>query len=257
MIYFILPSVALGASLLTFFSGFGLGTILSPVFALFFPIEMAIVMTAIVHFLNGLFKLSLVGREAKMSVLLRFGLPAILASLIGAWMLNQLALIPALTSYHLGNRECFITPIKLISALLMMGFTLIEVIPRFKNLEFHPRFLSLGGVLSGFFGGLSGHQGALRSAFLARVGLTKEQFVGTGTAIGVLIDLARISVYSKQLSSQGINSNSPLIALTTLAAFAGAFLGHKLLKKMTMRRVQSVVSICLFVLAIALGSGLI
>ncbi len=255
--YFLLPMVALGASLLTFFSGFGLGTILSPVFALFFSIELAIVMTAIVHLLNGLFKLWLVGREAKLAVVLRFGLPAMVAALAGAWLLSQLAEIPPIASYHMGSREFFVTPIKLISALLMIGFTLIEIIPLLKNLEFHPRFLSLGGILSGFFGGLSGHQGALRSAFLARAGLTKEQFVGTGTAIGAMIDLARISVYAKHLSSQGITSNLSLIVITTLAAFLGAFLGNKLLKKMTMRGVQSVVSASLLILALALGSGLI
>ena len=33
---------------------------------------------------------------------------------------------------------------------------------------------------SGFFGGLSGMQGALRSAFLARAGLSKEAFVASG-----------------------------------------------------------------------------
>jgi hypothetical protein len=62
--YLVVCSVALLASGLTFFSGFGLGTLLLPAFALFFPVEQAVALTAVVHFLNGLFKLGLVGRHA-------------------------------------------------------------------------------------------------------------------------------------------------------------------------------------------------
>lgn len=57
MSYLIICSVAFVASGLTFFSGFGLGTLLLPAFALFFTVEKAIALTAVVHFLNGLFKL--------------------------------------------------------------------------------------------------------------------------------------------------------------------------------------------------------
>ena len=64
------------ASTLTFFSGFGLGTLLTPVFALFFPIQTAIAATAIVHLASNLFKVGLVGRDADWTVVARFGLPA-------------------------------------------------------------------------------------------------------------------------------------------------------------------------------------
>jgi uncharacterized membrane protein YfcA len=59
--YLLVFAMAFLASGLTFFSGFGLGTLLLPAFALFFPIEQAVALTAVVHFLNGLFKLGLVG----------------------------------------------------------------------------------------------------------------------------------------------------------------------------------------------------
>ncbi|MEQ3690641.1 MAG: sulfite exporter TauE/SafE family protein, partial [Flavobacterium sp.] len=64
MDYFIICIVSLLGSGLTLFSGFGLGTILLPVFALFFPVEIAITLTAIVHFLNNIFKLVLLGKYA-------------------------------------------------------------------------------------------------------------------------------------------------------------------------------------------------
>lgn len=257
MSFIIIPLVAAGASLLTFFSGFGLGTLLTPVFAVFFPIEHAIALTAIVHFLNNLFKLFLVGRFARPSILLRFGVPAVLASIIGAWTLGQVSGLGAIYSYVLLGQEFAILPVKLVLAVLIAAFTLFELVPRLHNLEVDKRYLALGGVLSGFFGGLSGHQGALRSAFLARSGLTKEQFVGTGTVIASIIDVARISVYAGQFSANKVLDNLPILGLTTLFAFAGAFVGKKLLKKITMLSVQKLVSLSLLLLAIALGAGLI
>ena len=80
MEYLIVCLAALFASGLTLFSGFGLGTILTPVFALFFPVTTAVAMTAIVHLANNLFKIGLVGRDADWPVVLRFGLPAALAA---------------------------------------------------------------------------------------------------------------------------------------------------------------------------------
>lgn len=50
--YIVLSATALATSALTLFSGFGLGTILTPVFAIFFPIEVAIASTAVVHLSN-------------------------------------------------------------------------------------------------------------------------------------------------------------------------------------------------------------
>jgi uncharacterized membrane protein YfcA len=86
-------------SLLTFFSGFGLGTLLMPVFALFFPVDLAIALTGVVHFFNNVFKAALVGRYANRRVLLRFGLPAVIASFAGAWLLVKLGELPYIHSY--------------------------------------------------------------------------------------------------------------------------------------------------------------
>ncbi len=54
---FAVCAAALVASLLTFYSGFSLGTILTPIMAIYFLIETAVAMTALVHFANNLFKL--------------------------------------------------------------------------------------------------------------------------------------------------------------------------------------------------------
>ena len=73
MDYFVIGIAALLASGLTLFSGFGLGTLLMPVFALFFPIDLAIALTAIVHLLNNLFKLILLGKFADLKTSFVFG----------------------------------------------------------------------------------------------------------------------------------------------------------------------------------------
>jgi uncharacterized membrane protein YfcA len=257
MNYLLLSLVAAGASLLSFYSGFGLGTLLTPVFAIFFPIDVAIALTAIVHFLNGLFKLSLIGKFTHLPTFLRFGLPAIVSAAVGAWILSQVSDWPPLFSYEIGQKTFIVMPIKLLMAFLIASFTLFELIPRLKNMQIDSKYLSLGGVLSGFFGGLSGHQGALRSAFLTRLNLSKEQFIATGTAIGSIIDVTRLGLYLKHFSLDHISPNFLLLTVTTLSAFSGAFLGNKLLTKMTMKSIQLVVSVCLFLLAIALGLGFI
>lgn len=257
MDYFVISLTALGASMLTFFSGFGLGTLLTPVFAIFFPIELALAMTAIVHFLNGLFKLALVGRHAVPTILLKFGLPAIVFAIIGAWLLVRVSDLPAVFSYAIAGRTFYVLPVKLVIALLMIVFASFEIVPRLRDLEFDGRYLPLGGVVSGFFGGLSGHQGALRSAFLARAGLTKKQFIGTGVAIATLIDIGRVTVYAGHFAKEGLRTNALLIATATFMAFLGAYIGNKLLKKITMNAIQGVVAMTLFLLAIALGAGFI
>ncbi|WP_262709590.1 sulfite exporter TauE/SafE family protein [Pontimicrobium aquaticum] len=136
MEYVIICLVAFLTAILTFFSGFGLGTILMPVFALFFPIELAIALTGVVHFFNNVFKLILVGNKANKSVLLRFGIPAIIAAFIGAWVLLNITDLQSIYSYNIGERLFEITPVKLIIAILLIIFSVIELLPFFDKLQF-------------------------------------------------------------------------------------------------------------------------
>ncbi len=257
MDYLVICTVAVLASALTFFSGFGLGTLLLPAFALFFPIEQAIALTAVVHFLNGLFKLALVGRHADRGVVLRFGLPAIAASFLGAWVLVWLAGVAPVFSYSAFGRLISVTPVKLVIGLLLLLFASLELLPRFRTLSFGAQYMPLGGVLSGFFGGLSGMQGALRSAFLSRAGLTKEAFIGTGVLVACLIDFARLGIYSSPLAKEGPHLNYSLLAAAVLSAFVGATLGNNYLKKLTMPGIQHIVAIMLFVVALGLITGVL
>lgn len=257
MEYILIGFCAAFASMLTFFSGFGLGTILTPVFVLFFPIDVAIALTGVVHLLNNVFKIILVGKYINVRVMLRFGIPAVLGAFVGAKALLYFSGTSPLFSYKLFGYTLTVTPVNLVIAILMILFALFEVIPRLKKIQFGENRLAIGGLVSGFFGGLSGHQGALRSAFLIKIGLTKEAFIATGISIACFVDITRLSVYYTQLANVGIKENLPLLLVAVLSAFAGALVGRQLLTKVTLGFVQAIVAIMIILLSILLGSGII
>lgn len=255
--YLIICIAALLGSGLTFFSGFGLGTILVPVFGLFFPIELAILMTAIVHFLNNLFKLALVGKGINWNVVFRFGIPSILAAFLGAYLLLSIDKLQPMASYEVGGHVFFITPINLIIAAVLAIFAVLEILPAVDRLHIGPRFMPIGGLLSGFFGGLSGHQGALRSLFLIRSGLDKQSFIATGILIACLVDVTRLLVYANAPFSKTASIDYTLLIAATLSAFAGAYAGNRMLKKMTIKTLQYLVAVMMLLFALALGVGLV
>lgn len=249
--------VAFLASLLTFFSGFGLGTLLTPVMMVFFPANIAIGLTGVVHFFNNLFKLVLVGRNLDKKVFLLFGVPAILAAFLGATVLLYLVDVEPLFSYEFFGKTLRVYPVKLIVSILLIGFAILDLIPKMNAVQFTPKWLPLGGVVSGFFGGLSGNQGALRTAFLIKAGLSKERFIGTTVVISSLVDITRLSVYASMFSKLRLQDNLSLLVVAILAAVTGAFLGNKLLKKVTLAFIQKLVAVMLICLSLALGAGLI
>lgn len=253
----VIPTAAFLAAILTFFSGFGLGTILTPVFMIFFPADLAIALTGVVHFFNNIFKLALVGKQADKEVLLRFGIPAVLAAIAGSWLLLHIAGFAPLFDYQLGDKKFEVYPVKFIVALLLIFFAVMDFLPFFNKLQFGKDKLPIGGALSGFFGGLSGNQGALRSAFLIKVGLSKEVFVATTVVIACLVDFTRLAVYSTWFVNAGLGENLNLVLFATLAGIAGAYVGNKLLKKVTLRAIQILVAVMLILVSIALGAGLV
>jgi hypothetical protein len=203
MSYLIVCVTALLASGLTLFSGFGLGTLLMPVFALFFPVEVAVAATALVHAANNIFKAVLLGWHANFRILFKFALPAAVAAMLGALLLGYLSLIEPIARYEIAGRTCMVTWVKLVISVLIAGFAVVELSPRFEMIVYGATFLGP--------------------------------------------DL-------EKLKMQG---DLGLIAVGTLSAFAGAFMGSRLLKKITMRAVQNIVGLLLLLLAAGMGSGLI
>jgi uncharacterized membrane protein YfcA len=252
----VIASASFFAALLTFFSGFGLGTLLMPVVALFFPPAIAIAITAVVHFANNILKFFLVAKNADKKVLLYFGVPAVVFAFFGAYLLGILSGIEAIYEYNLFGKSFFITPIKLTIGLLILFFILLELLPYFSKIALNKKWLPLGGVLSGFFGGLSGNQGAFRSMFLLKTGLGKEQFVATGIVLAVMVDSARMVLY-KQSFLHDANIEWEMVFIATISAFLGTFIGNKLLKKVSIEFIRMIVTLLLVVIALGLISGLL
>lgn len=165
--------------------------------------EIAVAATAVVHGANNVLKVMVVGRHADKELVIRFGLPAIASAFAGAATLSHVAHFDELFRYTIGSLTAVVTQVKLTMGRLIFAFALFELVPALRGLRFDRKHLPLGGILSGFFGGFSGHQGALRFAFLTKVGIPPQSFVGTNALIGFLVDLARIAVYGSSFFLAG------------------------------------------------------
>jgi len=257
MEYILVALTVLFGATLTFFSGFGLGTLMLPVFSLFFPLPLAIGATAIVHFSNNIFKFGMLYRHIHVQTLIRFGIPALIAALGGSLLLGLIGEIPVIHSYHLGYIECQMSVMKLVIGFLMLFFAWFDLDPRFSHWQVDKKWMPLGGILSGFFGGISGHQGAFRSAFLTKSGLSKDQFLGTSNAIALIIDISRITVYSVSLNFTQLSGIKGVLLTGIVFAFIGTYFGKTLVKKTTLNGIKQIVGLCLLVLGALFIGGLL
>jgi len=250
--FWIIPLIAFFASLLTFFSGFGLGTLLMAAMIWYYPPELAIALTGFVHFVNSALK-SALNRSINWKIVLVFGIPSLLAAVIGSVILTKLS-NNALILFDLTESE-LTRPVSLLTLIIgffMMAFSILELTLKGKSSSLP---LWLGGTISGFMGGLSGHQGALRSVFLLnRVGEVSA-FVSTAAFIGLITDISRNSIYLVSLNWDEVDI--PQLGFTVVAAAAGVLIGTRLLKKVSLGFIQATVSIGLFLLGSAIITGLI
>jgi uncharacterized membrane protein YfcA len=217
MDFLVIGIVAFTATILTFFSGFGLGTILLPAFALFFPASSAVLATGIVHLLANLFKGTLVRKFVDWPTVYQFGMPAIPAAILGALLLT-----------HTNERS-----LATLIGIVLIIFAILELQSWFQRLTFPRKLMPLGGILTGFIGGLTGQQGVLRSMFLLKSNFTPQTFVSTGIFIAILIDLVRIPTYLIGIrdSAAVTRHEVMLVAGGVICAFLGAYLGAKYLPK--------------------------
>ena len=254
---FFISILACLIAILTFFSGFGLGTLLTPILLVFFPTELAITLTGVVHLVNNIFKWFLIKKEINWSIVLKFGIPAIISALIGAYLIFFFKDLKTIYHYSMLGKPIEQNLLKIIISIILICFTLIELIPKTRDLKFETKWLPIGGLLSGFFGGISGIQGALRSAFLIKSNLSKETFISTAVVISTLVDITRVGVYFSSINIFEIPDQYYLLIFTCTGAVLGSVIGNFALKKITISFIQKVVNICLLILAISLALGLI
>jgi uncharacterized membrane protein YfcA len=114
-------------------------------------------------------------------------------------------------------------------------------------------------LLSGFFGGLTGQQGAFRSVFLLRAGLTAERFIATGVIIAVIVDLTRLATYAATFDGvfDPAEREGLMVLVGTLSAFAGAYVATRRLDKVTIGAIRYSVAGLMFIIGLALAVGVI
>lgn len=252
--------VAALASALTLFSGFGLGTILLPAFALFLPVPEAVAATGVVHLLNNLFKGTLLRKRVDWRIALRFGIPAVPAAVAGAWLLAFLGDTPRLFEWSVFGQRFGPTGAGIAIGILMIVFAALELLPWFQKLSAPPQLMPLGGLVTGFFGGLTGQQGAFRSIFLLRAGLNPEKFIATGVMVAVLVDVSRLTTYATSFAAAGLDPTGReglLMLVGSLSAFAGAYAGTRNISKLTVSSVRNAVAVVMFLIGTALVAGVL
>lgn len=257
---FSIGGTAFLVALLTLFSGFGLGTVLMPVFSLFFPVPLAVAATAVVHFANNIFKFGLMAKYTNWNVVIRFAIPAVLAAFAGAFFLRILDQIPVIGSYSLGESTFKLTVVKMVVGFLIIFFAVFELFPWAQQLVLPSGWLPIGGAISGFFGGLSGNQGALRSAFLLKTGLSKNAFVATGIASAISVDASRLIIYGIIIPTDYATESQELIIpiiVGTVCALCGSFIGKQFIQKITIRIIHTIITATMMLIGTALLIGLI
>jgi uncharacterized protein len=213
-------------------SGFGIGSILTPLLAAFLGMKLAVAVVSIPHFVGTALRFVLIREHLDKRVLLTFGITSAAGGLIGA--LLHIWLRSVVLAYVLGALLVFAG---------LMGVTGLA-----QRMRFGKAAGLLAGALSGVFGGLVGNQGGIRSAALLGYDVPKEAFVATATAIALLVDIFRMPVY---MASQHREIASAWLAI--LLACAGVVMGTLLGKPLLQRIPEGIYRTMVLIIILALG----
>jgi uncharacterized protein len=192
-------------------TGFGTATIMMPIVLLYMPLPQAFLFVSVVHWWTNVWKIILFRGALSLSLCVYFGLPAILFSVLGAYLT---IVIPSAIF------------LKLFGGVLLGYLFIVFVFPSFKIPQTNMMAI-IGGCCSGLMAGIIGMQGAVRSFFLSTFDLPKEMYIATGAVIALLIDTARITTYIA-LGTRFI----PILLWGVLFSIPLSFLGTYLGKKM-------------------------
>lgn len=213
--------------------GFGIGSLLTPLFAEAVGTALAVAVVTIPHFVATVLRCWRLRADIDRKVLVRFGLLSALGALAGALLYTTLGSV---------------TLMRVLGGLLVL--TAIAQLTRWSS-RWHPdgALVGLFGLGSGFFGGIAGNQGGLRSAALLAFPLSPRGFVATATATGVLVDLARTPVYLWHAGAELLGLWMP-IAIATAGVLAGTLAGERILLGLTLRRFGTIVGAAIGILGV-------
>lgn len=208
----LVTAVAVVAGAIAAVTGFGIGSLLTPLLALYVDTRLAVAAVSVPHVVGTAIRLWLLHGGIDRRVFWNFGLTSAAGGLTGA-LLHGWA----------SNRW-----LTMVFGVLLLFAAASEVTGLARRMRFHGSVAWVAGAVSGLLGGLVGNQGGIRSAALLGFDLSKETFVGTATAVGLLVDGARMPVY---LATQHEEMRAIWwpIALATVGVTVGTALGSRLL----------------------------
>jgi uncharacterized protein len=242
------------ASFVTFYSGFGLGTILMPVMAIFLPLPLAITLTAIIHLIHNSLTTSFFWKTIDWVNASRFGITALIASVPGAILLKKLSLYPSIKEFFILGIKSEISLLHIIIGFLLILFASLEI---YNNKIYKFNNLYVGGAISGFFGGFSGHQGAFRSLFLVTFIKDKKTFIGTNAIISCGVDVVRIIIYGLSFWNLAINIDLSLLLFAIFGALVGNIFGMIFVDKITISFIKKNIILLLYIFGSLLILGIL
>ncbi|HSY12118.1 MAG TPA: sulfite exporter TauE/SafE family protein [Verrucomicrobiae bacterium] len=195
-------------------SGFGIGSILTPLLAAWVGTKLAVALVSIPHFLGTAMRFAVIRQHVNRGVLWSFGITSAIGGLLGA--LLHVWLRSAVLGYVLGV------------LLIFAGITGLTGLA--SRIRFGRTTAWIAGTLSGTFGGLVGNQGGIRSAALLGFDLQRDEFVATATAIALLVDVCRMPVYTTTQFSQMV-AEWPVILIATVGVLIGTLSGKWMLSR--------------------------
>lgn len=216
-------------------SGFGIGSLLTPLLMLSMPTAHAVAVLAIPHAVATAIRWIRLRKDVHRPTFRQFGIASAIGGLAGAALQSQLA-SPVLT-------------IVLGSLLIIAGTT--ELLRRRVPLPQTPFWRLTGGILSGGFGGLVGNQGGIRAAALLGFQLQPRQVVATATASALLVDAARVPIYFLSAGS-AIAEGTRVWIVVAVGVTIGTFIGVPLLGRIPESSYRRMVGGLLLVLGISL-----
>jgi uncharacterized protein len=232
-VHLLLAAAGIVAGAIAAVSGFGIGSLLTPVLALQVGTKLAVAAVAIPHAIGTALRFLLLRRHVEWRVVRSFGIASAVGGLAGA-VLQTLA-----SSRTLGV---------VFGALLILAGT-SELTGWMQRVHWGRTAAWVAGTLSGVLGGLVGNQGGIRSAAMLGYDVPKEAFVATATAIALFVDAARLPVY---LLTQGveISLNWPLVLIATVSVVVGTLLGKHLLVRISQTVFRRVIALLLIGLGV-------
>lgn len=214
-------------------AGFGIGSLLTPLLALEVGTRLAVAAISIPHAVGTALRFWLLREHVDRRVLLSFGITSAAGGLVGA-LLHARSTNPVLTLVFAG----------LLILAGIMGITGLA-----RRMQFRGLGAWIAGALSGIFGGLVGNQGGIRSAAMLGLGVPRDAFVATATAVALFVDAARLPVY---IVTEGPNLLQvwPLILAASVGVVLGTLAGGRILRRIPESVFLRVVSTLILLLGV-------